>query len=975
MQEPQTQPPQLSSASIPPRKFAWIVALSAPWLALLAYLAYISRFFVDDAFISFRYARNLLEGHGLVWNPGERVEGYSNFLWVLKLAAIWAVTGVPPEDAAWWLSVAYTAATLGAMAWWAWRLPGLRERGLVWWMALALLCSSATFALWTSGGGLETRQFTFFVLLAVVALTAHRGSRRGLAVASLSLALASLTRPEGPLIAACCFAWWAAQEAASAGVKPRDGGGVKAWALGVVRRMDWRGALWLALPFALIVGAHFLWRYSYYGEWLPNTYYAKFVRPWWDVGLRYLGAAALETGLYLLLPLAAWGAWARWRERRDLAYGLPLLIIAPHAAHIARVGGDIFQWRPLDFYWPLLALPAADTLARAGTGVSRLLRRWKVGARFAPVRLWAIALFLPVLFYAGAMQGALFREFFRAQAMFYIQLDSEKTHPWVLVAPGMPALIALSNKLHEPLLPALSGKPVRLRNWRWLHRWRPYEDMERGFIPDDAVASIESAGVVPYYLSDLTFIDVYGLNDWVVARNPVARPNSERRIFRDRFPPPGYLDSRGVNFEVRDAERDAWSAIISASYAAEVSPGVWMPFNAPSLEWVEERFDSFSTEGDLYAALDAQVRDNGRLAAASHFEIYDVAASDSAISDGRRMLVYVKEPCAEEDASAQFFLRLVPMDEADLPEERMRHGFDNLDFAFADRGRRTGERCVALRHLPDYPVAAVRTGQSGDSGEGVVWSAAFSLQPGALSSAYETVASREPPARGAFDVHLSDGRLVYVKEDCALTDADARFFLHVVPERAGDLPEGRREVGFDNLDFDFFLRGALLDGKCVASVALPDYPVAAVRTGQSGDSGEGVVWSAAFSLQPGALSSAYETVASREPPARGAFDVHLSDGRLVYVKEDCALTDADARFFLHVVPERAGDLPEGRREVGFDNLDFDFFLRGALLDGKCVASVALPDYPVAGVRTGQSAGGEGELWGVEIAMEGVDPRR
>ena len=91
-------------------------ALSAPWLALLAFLAYgARRFLLDDAFISFRYARNLLEGNGLVWNPGERVEGYSNFLWVLELAGIWAATGVPPEEAAWWLSVAYTVATLAAM--------------------------------------------------------------------------------------------------------------------------------------------------------------------------------------------------------------------------------------------------------------------------------------------------------------------------------------------------------------------------------------------------------------------------------------------------------------------------------------------------------------------------------------------------------------------------------------------------------------------------------------------------------------------------------------------------------------------------------------------------------------------------------------------------------------------------------------------------------------------------------------------
>ena len=48
--------------------------------------ALIFRFVIDDAFISFRYAQNLNDGHGLVFNPGERVEGYSNLLWVLLTA-------------------------------------------------------------------------------------------------------------------------------------------------------------------------------------------------------------------------------------------------------------------------------------------------------------------------------------------------------------------------------------------------------------------------------------------------------------------------------------------------------------------------------------------------------------------------------------------------------------------------------------------------------------------------------------------------------------------------------------------------------------------------------------------------------------------------------------------------------------------------------------------------------------------------
>src|SRR5690606_38133881 len=47
----------------------------------------------DDAFISFRYAQNLVEGHGLVYNPGERVEGYTNFLWTVLAAGVIAFGG------------------------------------------------------------------------------------------------------------------------------------------------------------------------------------------------------------------------------------------------------------------------------------------------------------------------------------------------------------------------------------------------------------------------------------------------------------------------------------------------------------------------------------------------------------------------------------------------------------------------------------------------------------------------------------------------------------------------------------------------------------------------------------------------------------------------------------------------------------------------------------------------------------------
>jgi len=71
------------------------------------------RFFVpvDDAYISYRYAENLAAGRGLVFDPGERVEGYSNFLWVILLA-LSRILGAPIPAASLWLGLFLTLGTL-----------------------------------------------------------------------------------------------------------------------------------------------------------------------------------------------------------------------------------------------------------------------------------------------------------------------------------------------------------------------------------------------------------------------------------------------------------------------------------------------------------------------------------------------------------------------------------------------------------------------------------------------------------------------------------------------------------------------------------------------------------------------------------------------------------------------------------------------------------------------------------------------
>ena len=547
-----------------------------PWFALLGWLSRISWFLTDDAFISFRYTRNLLEGHGLVFNVGERVEGYTNFLWILELAAIWGIFGVRPEQAAPWLSVAFTAATIAAVLWWVTRLPHLDSRSLVAWMSLGLLCSSATFAVWTSGGGLETRQFTFFIVAAVVCLSLYASSPRGLLTSSFCLAAAELTRPEGLLLAACCFAWFALKRLITE----------KRVSAKLLRQL-----LYLVAPFALLVAAHFLFRYAYYGEWLPNTYYAKHIRPWYESGFRYLWAAALETGLYVLLPLAYLAMRVRWQTLRDGIHGLVLLCVVAHMVYILPIGGDHFEYRLLDFYWPLLALPAAEAIAILGTRISAILRRLPQVSGWAGARLCCTtAIFLPILFYSNVIQGVILVEGTKHRFV-HIHLGNENTR-WLLTAPGMPALVAISNDMRR--LVSLNGIALRFGLHRdradfHINHWRKYEEMERGFIPGDVLMADSGMGKF-YFVPDLKVIDNHGLTDATVARTPVTKGNDQRFVAHDRHPSPEYLMERGVNFEMFPVVSSADDALDSADFAVKFGPDLWMPFNTVNAHWANQHF-------------------------------------------------------------------------------------------------------------------------------------------------------------------------------------------------------------------------------------------------------------------------------------------------------------------------------------------------------------------------------------------------
>lgn len=287
---------------------------------------------VDDAYISFRYARNLVEGEGLVFNPGERVEGYTNFLWVMLLAAGMRLR-IEPVGMARVMGFGFAVLTMLALFYYSRRI--YERRGWERLLPAALVAASPPVAVWAFAG-LETTMFAFLVTVSLLAQV-ESGDRGRVSLASSVLAgLAAVTRPEGLLFAAVIFV-----------------------SILLDRRLRRRALIWL-IPVALIYAPYFAWRYTYYGWLLPNTYYAKTGGGWSQLirGLTYIKHFYLWPGgavtLLAIVPAAI---------RRNRKTVLPLLTCLVWTCYVAVIGGDgLAMYRFIVPVLPLWYLLAAEGL-------------------------------------------------------------------------------------------------------------------------------------------------------------------------------------------------------------------------------------------------------------------------------------------------------------------------------------------------------------------------------------------------------------------------------------------------------------------------------------------------------------------------------------------------------------------------------------------------------------------------------------
>ena len=333
-------------------------------LILLVALAWPRRWYNDDTFITFRYAAHLAAGHGIVWNTVEpvRVEGSTSPGWMLLNAGAIAA-GLDP------VVVSHLAGLIAALAGLALvARSGERDLGLPAWLAVSAALSLALGRQWVIWGvsAMETTAAAVVALAATVRMarevedTVSAGPCRRPWVSGLLFFSATLLRPEIPLL----------HLAAGLG-------------LGAVRRSSAavRAIVFSGTSHAALLGGLVLFRLAYFGQPLPNTFYAKVGGLQPVEGMRYLGQFLVQTHAWLWLPLVVAGVLG-FARCRPLAAALAGQVVAL-TGWIVAIGGDAWEFR---FFVPLL--PALALLSAAGIDAiaSRIpLRRTALAAVLAAV--------------------------------------------------------------------------------------------------------------------------------------------------------------------------------------------------------------------------------------------------------------------------------------------------------------------------------------------------------------------------------------------------------------------------------------------------------------------------------------------------------------------------------------------------------------------------------------------------------------
>jgi len=428
----------------------FLLAASAILLAVNAFLT--PAFRVDDSYITFRYSTNLASGKGLLFNAGDPVEGISNPLWAVLLAAF-----VPLK----WnlLETARSLSALAAIGCLYLVFASVRRAtgsGLAGGFGALLLASHMGFVLWIYPG-LETLFFAFLLTLLIhhiLWLAEKPSALWPLVVASTLCLVLPAARPESILVTLAITV----------------PGTVAAFGISRQRALVWP----IACTVAGFLYLEFL-RYTYYGEWLPNTYYAK-----------------VDSG---------YAALTRMGGLSDVVQNHPAAFL------IAAVGLGIFALRTvrgdlsIQRMGPCKRALIATTLGALGANAAFI---WTAGQDWMPG--WRY--FLPVLPALCILA---------AFGMFQIFKSLRLRLPlrWALTAGTLIAAIGITGQflIRPPHVTANAYSQEA-----FAARSEISANELREFISPGNTVAIAAAGIIPYSFPDVQFIDMLGITDRHIAK-------------------------------------------------------------------------------------------------------------------------------------------------------------------------------------------------------------------------------------------------------------------------------------------------------------------------------------------------------------------------------------------------------------------------------------------------------------------------
>ena len=323
-------------------------------------LAHKLRFVQDDAFISFRYSENFARGNGLVWNIGERVDGYTSFLWTV-LMAIPSAMGISIVTFSYVVGLTCFALSLLMLFGIAKRMVSANSALLV----VLLTGLNYSFAIYATGG-LETplvaATWLACLYLSLPVLQGEEVRTIRLVALSLASAAALLTRLDSAVYLAV----------------------LQSPVLLILKfnRRGWKQRLALLVPELVIFGAWCGWQVWYYGDLMPNSYYLKIA------GAN--GYVRLVNGTYFLLQFLLRFLFLPCllllfvhirKLKTDKSLLTLLALAASWCGYVVYAGGDFMEYRFMVAIVPVLSILLVWAARRSV--------QWKVGTMTIGVALLA----------------------------------------------------------------------------------------------------------------------------------------------------------------------------------------------------------------------------------------------------------------------------------------------------------------------------------------------------------------------------------------------------------------------------------------------------------------------------------------------------------------------------------------------------------------------------------------------------------